>query len=442
MYSSGKILLAAAFSVLLSACGAPAAADTAEKEVPASEKETGPEVKTDQYTLAETVVLSRHNIRSPLTGGGSVLDTMTDHEWFAWTSSASELSLRGGALETMMGQYFRKWLEGEGLMEENEMPEEGEVRFYANAKQRTIATARYFSGGFLPVADVDIEYHAEYDTMDPLFNPVFTFVSDSYSRAAQEAMHGYDDRIRDLAPSYELLQDVIDYAESQGCMNGTCPVFSTADSEFLIEQGKEPAVKGTLKTGCSLADALVLQYYEEPDKVKAGFGHELSEEDWESISRIKDVYSEVLFGIPLIAVNLAHPLLQEIQSELNQEGRKFSFLCGHDSNILSVLAALGTEPYELPDAIEKQTPIGSKLVFEKWLDAGNEEFVRIRLIYESPDQMRELAMVTPDTPPHSFDLSLQGLERNEDGLYRFSDIMDRFNESIAAYDQLQKDYAD
>ena len=436
------VLSAAALSLMLSACGTPAAPANPDDEKEAVTPVPAEESISDDYSLEEVVVLSRHNIRSPLTGGGSVLDTMTDHEWFEWTSSASELSLRGGALETMMGQYFRKWLVSEGLMEENEMPEDGEVRIYANAKQRTIATARYFASGFLPVADTDVEYNADYDTMDPVFNPVFTFMSDSYAKAVEEAMHEYDDDINALKPSYELLQKVIDYEKSKGCLSGSCPVFSTTDSEFTLALGKEPTVKGTLKTACSLSDALVLQYYEEPDKVKAGFGHDLSEADWESISKIKDVYSQVLFCSPIIAVNAAHPLLMEIQKELNQEGRKFTFLCGHDSNVLTVLSALGVQSYELPDAIEKQTPIGCKLLFEKWVNKDNEKFIRLRMIYESPDQLRELKMVTPDTPPCSYDLTLPGIERNEDGLYRFSDVMTRFNEQIAAYDQLQKDYAD
>jgi hypothetical protein len=96
-------------------------------------------------TLDRVVILSRHNIRSPLSGSGSLLGEITPHEWFGWTSNPSELSLRGGILETMMGQYFRLWLEDVGLFPENYRPEEGAVRFYANAKQRTLATARYFS---------------------------------------------------------------------------------------------------------------------------------------------------------------------------------------------------------------------------------------------------------------------------------------------------------
>ncbi len=61
-----------------------------------------------RYTLEEAVVLSRHNIRSPLSGKGSVLSRITPHEWFAWTSAPGELSRKGGVLETQMGQFFRQ----------------------------------------------------------------------------------------------------------------------------------------------------------------------------------------------------------------------------------------------------------------------------------------------------------------------------------------------
>ena len=117
----------------------------------------------DKYTLKEVVVLSRHNIRAPLSTKGSVLDKATPHTWFDWSANASELSLRGGLLETAMGQYFRKWLENEGLIPENYRPQGEEVRFYANAKQRTIATSRYFLSGFLPVSDLPIITKTEFD---------------------------------------------------------------------------------------------------------------------------------------------------------------------------------------------------------------------------------------------------------------------------------------
>ena len=91
----------------------------------------------DGYTLEQVVVLSRHNIRSPMSGKGSALDTLTPYEWFSWSSNPSQLSIRGGVLETEMGQYFRKWMESEGLIPENWLPEE--VR---SVSTRTRSSAR------------------------------------------------------------------------------------------------------------------------------------------------------------------------------------------------------------------------------------------------------------------------------------------------------------
>ncbi len=46
-----------------------------------------------RYELKEVVVMSRHNIRSPLTSGGAAYMRVTPYEWFKWTSPSSQLSL-------------------------------------------------------------------------------------------------------------------------------------------------------------------------------------------------------------------------------------------------------------------------------------------------------------------------------------------------------------
>ena len=399
-----------------------------------------------KYTLEEMVVLSRHNIRSPLSDKDSVLGKITPYEWFNWSSNASELSLRGGALETIMGQYFRKWLENENLIPENYQPQEGEVRFYANSKQRTIATAQYFSSGMLPVANVEVEHHAEYDKMDPVFNPQLTFVSDSYNKDAIEqiATMGGDKGLNGIGESlsgaYALAADVIDMKNSDAYKSGEVSDFKTDDLEIVLEEGKEPALKGSLKTACSVSDALVLQFYEEDDLSKAAFGKTLTAEDWKTISSIKDTYGDVLFTAPLIAQNVAHPLLEEIKSELTTDNRKFSFLCGHDSNLGSVLAALGNEEYSLPNAVESKTPIGSKLVFEKWINGSGEEFVSVKLVYQTVDQLRNISLLTLDNPPMSFDILFNGIEKNADGLYSLDDFMNLLNGAIDSYDEIISEY--
>jgi glucose-1-phosphatase len=399
-----------------------------------------------KYKLEQVVILSRHNIRSPLSGSGSLLGDITPHQWFEWTSNPSELSLRGAMLETLMGQYFRLWLENEGLFPENWKPEEGAVRFYANAKQRTLATARYFSAGLLPVAVVPIESHAEYDTMDPVFNPALTLFTDEYVKdaVAQIAEAGGVAGLKGihagLLDAIRLLMDVTDMEESKAYQSGQFGDLLTDETTIKLEVGKEPAMTGPIKTATSVADALTFQFYEMADEKAAAFGHDLTRDDWLKIHSIVDTYTWMLFETPLISVNEAHPLLQEIRSELTAEGRKFTFLCGHDSNVASVLSALGVEEYTLPDTVEPRTPIGVKLVFEKWSSEDGESYARVRLVYQSTEQLRGIIPLSLDNPPMSFDIDLPGLERNADGYYRTDDVLESLRKAIDAYDALVEKY--
>ena len=393
----------------------------------------------EHYTLKQVVVLSRHNIRSPLSGRRSTLQRITPHEWYQWSSAPNELSLRGGALETMMGQYFRKWLVSEGLMQENEIPTEGAMRFYANSLQRTIATAQYFSSGMLPVANVRIEHHCELGKMDSVFAPQITDDSEVFKALAQQqitAMGGEKGMVgigEKMMKNYKLLERVLDMGQSRACLEGDTCHFRTDDAHVYLVKYREPGMGGSLRLACQAADALVLQYYEEPDAVKAAFGHTLTWEDWESISAIKDWYGDVLFTAPVVARQVARPLLRTMLEELQHNGRKFTFLCGHDSNIGSVLASLDAEEYGLPETIEKKTPIGCKLVVEKWEDTEGRSFVALNLIYQSTEQLRNMTLLDLENPPMIFPIHLKGLNANADGLYPFDALVQRLLSATISY---------
>ncbi len=397
-----------------------------------------PKAFKEKYSLGQVVALSRHNIRSPLSGKGSVTSRITPHKWFDWTSAPGELSLKGGALETRMGQFFRRWLISEGLMVENEDPAEGAMRFYANSMQRTIATAQYFSSGMLPIANVKIEHHYPLGTMDPVFNPQITNVTDEFRSEAIRQIIGLgggktlEDVASKMAPNFRVLENVLDIKRSPAAANDTVK-FRTDDLKITFNEHKEPSMTGGFKMANSASDALVLQYYEEPSELKAAFGHDISLDAWAKIAEIKDWYGDVLFAAPIVATNVAHPLLETMLSEMETPGRKFSFLCGHDSNICSVLAALESEDYLLPEAIERKTPIGSKLVVAIWDGKDGKRYAELFLTYESPSNLREMPMLGLDNPPVRYQIYLKGLESNADGLYLLSDVEERFKKAIAAY---------
>ena len=390
-----------------------------------------------KYELKEVVVMSRHNIRSPLTSGGAAYMRVTPHQWFQWTSPSSQLSLRGGMLETRMGQFFRKWVVAEGLLPDNCRPVGSEVLFYANSRQRTFATAKYFSAGFLPFANVEIQHKYYEDKMDPVFTPKFTKMNDEYRQqvmAEINAMHGGPQAwMQSIQPTLTMMEEVIDMAQSPAAENDTTH-FWFDDTQFKLEKGDEPRMKGGFTLANSVADALVLQSYE--SESMAAFGYALTQDQWRDICGIKEVYDALLFTTHSAAVNLAYPLVSRIREELHHEGRKFMFLCGHDSNLASIGAALRLQYPPTEQTLELHTPIGSKLVFEKWSD-GKDEYVAVNLVYPSLSQMHGRTLLSADVRPMVLPVTAEGLTANSDGLYRLADLDARMAAAMAEYEAIE-----
>ena len=392
-----------------------------------------------KYELKEVVVMSRHNIRSPLTSGGAAYKRVTPYEWFKWTSPSSQLSLRGGVNETAMGQFFRQWVVSEGLLPDNYRPKEEEVLFYANSRQRTFSTAKYFSAGFLPFANVEITHKLAEDKMDPVFKPQFTKMNDTYRQQVLDEIEarykgGPQAWMQSVQPTLTLMEQILDMAHSPAALEGDTLHFWYNDTQFKIEKDDEPRMTGGYTLANSVADALVLQCYE--NESMTAFGHELSTEQWRDICKVKEVYDALLFTTHAAAINIAYPLVSRIREELNRNDRKFMFLCGHDSNLASIGAALRFNYPETENALEVHTPIGSKLVFEKWSD-GNETYVAINLVYASVSQLQNRTLLSFDVPPMVRPVSIEGLTPNADGLYLLSDLDARIAEAMSEYDAIE-----
>ena len=388
------------------------------------------------YTLDQLVILSRHNIRSPLVSKNSVLTRLTnsDYQWFPWEGSPGTLTAKGERLETKMGTFFQEWLEKKDFISKYS-PDNYAFRFYANAKQRCQLTARSFAAALLPGQNPVVEMNAPFDTMDPMFTPQMTKLSEEIvTRAQKEIQEEFGDLNAHVASAYALMEHVIDIAHAPAYPDTTS--FDQFPASVSFSLNAEPSMSGGLKMACTVSDALSLQYYEESDEKKAAFGHDLSFDDWVSISSVKEWYGDVLFTAPSVSVNVAHPLLQLILDEMQDERRVFSFLCGHDSNVSSVLAALEAENVDLPGSIEKRTPIGCKLVFETFCGADGVKYADILMIYATAAQLRSEAALSYSNPPAGVKIKLKGLKENADGLYTLIDVQQRLSKAIVAYDAL------
>ena len=392
-----------------------------------------PDGFSKRYKMDKVVILSRHNIRTPLVVKGSVLTRLTDsdYKWFAWEGEAATLTPKGERLETLMGSFFKQWMDENGMLS-GYGKDPYAFRFYANAMQRCQATARFFADALLPGKDPKVEMNVQYDTMDPVFHPQITKISPEFEQRAQNELDSLmGDLNAHVAKQYALIEKVISISGSPAYPDTAS--FSQFPASVGYRLNAEPYMNGGLKMACSISDALVLQYYEEPDGRKAAFGQTLTIDDWTDIASVVEWYVDALFTMPSVAINVAHPLLLTILSEIRNENRVFSFLCGHDSNIGSVLASLEAEPYELEGTIEKHIPIGSKVVIEKFTGKDGKEYADIWLVYASAEQLRNESVLSFTNPPLAYQVRLNGLTENSDGLYALPDVEQRITKAINAY---------
>jgi glucose-1-phosphatase len=291
--------------------------------------------------------------------------------------------------------------------------------------------------GFLPFANVEITHKFEEDKMDPVFTPQFTKMNDIYRMKVVAEMNnlngGWKAWMERVQPTLKLMEEVLDMANSPAALQGDTTHFWFDDTQFQLEKGDEPKMKGGYTLANSVADAFVLQCYE--SESMTAFGHELSIQQWRDICAVKEVYDALLFTTHSAAVNLAYPLVSRIREELQHPDRKFMFLCGHDSNLASIGAALGFVFPETEHALELHTPIGSKLVFEKWSD-GTDDYVAVNLVYQSVDQLQQRSLLSFDETPMVKSITVDGLTANKDGLYRLADLDARMAEAMAEYDAI------
>lgn len=400
--------------------------------------------------LEQVTIVSRHGVRVPLEKYMADLDNIISEEstWPTWPVEGGHLSLRGSVLEYMAGEYYRNYFKDNGLR-----LTPGAVYFCASPKQRTVETSRAFAAGLFPGQKIAVEFRGsrEFNYPDPEFLPLLnmqaslgTFDTLAFQAEARREMDAIADSF-DISEDLRFLEEVIGLSGSRFAA-ATHKKHFDEDLKgfdiFFTKNGapREPAFRSTsdFNVANRASDALILQYYEQDDSVlgnEAGNPRlkDLSIEDWKRLARIKDVYGEILFTAPIVAVNVSHDMLGKVRGLLASGGKKLNFLCTHDSMMDALLTALQATHEPLPNTIEARTPIGFKIVLEKWKDKGR-HYIRPYLAYYSTEQLRAGNPADLQGPPVKVMLSFKGLTLASNGMYRFEDFMQHLNGTYDAFD--------
>ncbi len=368
--------------------------------------DTGDANSMGEGTLEQVVLLSRHNLRAPLVSSGALADA-TPHPWATWDVAAGELSTKGGVLEVYLGRYLGQWLRQQQVLPATGCPQEGDFHALANSLQRTQATAQYFVAGAFPGCHVTVLQRRPLGTMDPLFDPVIHRNDAGFQRRALRAMQKAESQAR-LGPDLQVVEGVVEHAASPACTGRSNCTLHPGDSQFRAGAGKEPGASGSLALANGMVDALLMEDYQNVAGTAAGWGRLQDGAQWQALARVRNGYQDILFGTPEVARDVAAPLLAHIGAVFaDAQAPKVSLLVGHDSNIGSVLAALGVSAYTLPGQLEK-TPIGGLLQFERW--GGQSGDARYRLVYLYPTrvQLRDAVPLSDAQPPGRVELALPG----------------------------------
>ena len=416
----------------------------------------------DSLRLEKVVMVSRHGLRAPLQKYFDSLSIISDSNkldsngWNIWKKvgvNGGELTPKGIELENSFGKYFRLWFESVGFQFHVD-----ETYFGASSKQRTVATTHSFAAGLMPQEMVPVHYrHSDeggFGFSDVNYLPILyneglkegiVFYIDSFQMEARKVV----DLLKQL-PSYGLLEDVLKYNCSRRALKKGFGHFSNDTNDIKVSfdfykfddktkcmKRCEPIMCGDLNVANMASDALILMYYEFPDSLRTFFKRDFSFDDMCKIAHVKDQYGRILFTAPIVAVNVSHCMLRNIYAEMNCNWHKFTFLCTHDSMIQSLLTALRVEDYKLDSTIEKDTPIGVKLLLEEWVDPNRcERYIKARLLYQSTEQIQKMQVLDLEHRPQSCTLSFTGLEKviyEGDTLYRYDDFMNHIEKTLEAY---------
>lgn len=370
--------------------------------------------------LKQVLVIGRHNIRSPLRN----LTKYTQKEWPKWNRELGHLTTKGRLLEEYFGEYFSDWFVKEKLFT-TECPNDTSVHVYANAPERTRKTAEHFIRSAFKMCNITIHFMKNV-TMDPMFNPIFHYLpsnnTENIENDIRREMQEKLDSLK-LEDAFVRLNTILDLKSSDLCKEeGICDL-TKQRSVVNLKYDKELEIVGALKMASDVVDGLLMAYYDGVDLNKIGWG-EMRQEDWKILGKVTRENQNVRFNYTQFARHVAKPLLNYVKQEFLDAKHKFTLLVGHDSNISSFLASIAIKPYDLENQNEK-SPIGGKIVFEKWLDERNKRhFLKIKFVYLTSDQIRSGARITKQNPPRSIVLEIQNCTIDNRGYCPFENFLE------------------
>ncbi|CAK1592898.1 unnamed protein product [Parnassius mnemosyne] len=370
-----------------------------------------------KYRLKQVIILSRHNVRTPLARN---LNEVTPKPWPSWKEKPGYLTPKGAYLEGIMGGYFSAWLKKEGILC-SVCPTEDIFYAYANTEQRTVVSAMSFIDKAFPNCNVKVHFK---EKPDPVFNPVIHNETTIFKNIAVKEMNT---RLKHLSLNNSLLfvENILDYKDSVQCKSkNECDLLDNKN-KINYRVGYKPYITGPLKVSKSVVDAFIMSYYEGFPMKDVAWDLITDKDHWKQIMEISNGYHDVIFNTTLVAKDIAAPLIKYMSDIFfsKEESPKITLLMGHDANMLTVLNTFNFKAYTLQNQFEK-SPVGGKIVFQKWFDEKHKkDLLKINYVYQSTEQLRHGLNLSLEIPPEFTLLELKNCTADSNGFYVWDDFI-------------------
>ena len=372
-------------------------------------REAGPE-------LERVVIVERHGVRSP-TKAPADLAPYASQPWHAWPVPPGVLTDHGRRNVALMGAWLRADYAGKGLWPATGPAPRDAIYVWADGKdQRTRASGQAVIDGAFPGSGLKDAFAAE-GKGDPVFDAVSTGVCPYDVDKAQKAV---------LAEAGGDLDDPRpDYRAALAAMTavlkpGTQP---DPDAHNIAKPGKNGQLgfAGPLPEAASSAENIYLEYVQGFPLDQVGWGRAASPAAIAAFMPMHDISFDLSRRTPYLATHYGAVMMQDVLGAL--QGRaalpgqaapaRLALFAGHDSNLANMAGILGVR-WVLPDQPDDTAP-DAALAFEVWKTRSGRRIVRVAVIYQTIDQLRNETPLDAAHPARRLDLAVPGCADGPDG---------------------------
>lgn len=342
--------------------------------------------------LVRVVALARHGVRAPVQSPDE-LRQWSQKKWPAWPVGQGDLTPRGAELVSALWSGMRREFAAGGLLPADGCPSEGAVYVYADAEERTRATADALLQGLAPGCGVTPVFQTA-PGPDPLFHPTAAGVCRP-DEAALSAEVDTQALSRELAEGMNRVAELVGPADPAFCtrhrLRPGCTV-TDVPSRVILNRDGTARLEGGLATASSLGEIWLLQAAQWPAARPAW-----NLLDTNDLLELLPVHTQTFNAVqraPSMALPEGSALLSTMSAALAGvhpdpavNAASLVVFSGHDTSIAHVASLLGIH-WRTGNWPADAIPPGAILLLTLWKTDGGASLVRAGFACQGMDVFR------------------------------------------------------